>query len=144
MKKDRYYLIDLFKFLGAIAIVMTHTIATGGRTGLFYTFLSKVVYGLPVPFFFVCSGFLIGNKILKKDSDLKIIVISYIKRLIIPLCFWCFISQFFVFDFLGNYSNLSFWIRIVQEFFFLPWCAMWYVMGLIVAMIIIYPFAKNN
>ena len=144
MKKNRYYLIDLFKLLGAIAIVATHTIATGGRTGPFYTFLSKIIYGLPVPFFFVCSGFLLGNKLLKKDNDLKETTISYIKRLILPLCFWCFVSQFFLYDFIGGYNNINFWITLVQNFLFSPWSAMWYVMGLIIAIIIIYPFIKKK
>lgn len=144
MKKDRYYLIDLFKLLGAVAIVATHTIATGGRVGVFYTFLSKIIYGLPVPFFFVCSGFLLGSKLLKKDSDLKNTIISYIKRLIIPLCFWCFISQFFLYDFIGGYNSLNFWIKLLQNFFFSPWSAMWYVMGLIIAIIIICPFIKKG
>lgn len=144
MKKDRYYLIDLFKFIGAIAIVATHTIATAGRTGPFYTFLSKIIYGLPVPFFFVCSGFLFGSKVLKKDNNLNVTVKNYIKRLIIPLCFWCFVSQFFLYDFIGNYSSISFWIELIQNFIFSPWSAMWYVMGLIVAIIIIYPFIKKG
>ncbi len=144
MKKDRYYLIDLFKLLGAISIVATHTIATGGRTGVFYTLLSKIVYGLPVPFFFVCSGFLLGSKLLKKDTVIKDTITSYIKRLIIPLCFWCFVSQFFLYDFIGGYNNVNFWITLVQNFFFSPWSAMWYVMGLIIAIIIIYPFIKKK
>ena len=144
MTKNRYYLIDLFKFIGAIIIVSIHTIATGGRVGTFYTFLSKVVYGLPVPFFYVCSGFLLGNKFLKKDTVIRDTTINYIKRLIIPLCFWCFVSQFFLYDFIGNYSKCSFWLELIQNFFFSPWSAMWYVMGLIVAVIIMYPFVKKK
>ena len=144
MKKSRYYLIDLFKFIGAIIIIAIHTIATGGREGLFYTFLSKVIYGLPVPFFYVCSGFLLGSKLLKQDVHIKNTIVNYIKRLIIPLCFWCFVSQFFLYDFIGNYNNISFWLELVQTFLFSPWSAMWYVMGLIVAVIIMYPFIKKN
>lgn len=144
MKKERFYLIDLFKLLGAICIVMIHTIATGGREGILYDFLGKVIYGLPVPFFFVCSGFLFGNKILKKDSDLKEITKKYLKRLLIPLVFWCLISSFFVFDFRSNYQNISFWMTFFQRFLFSPWCAMWYVMGLIVAIGIMYWFIKKD
>lgn len=144
MKKERFYLIDLFKIISSICIVMIHTIATGGRVGTFYTFLGKIIYGFPVPFFFVCSGFLLGEKVLKKKDDNKKIFLDYIKRLLIPLCFWCFISMFFVFDFKSNFLNLSFWLEIIWRFIVSPWCAMWYVMGLIIAIIIIYPFLKKE
>lgn len=143
MKKERYYLIDLFKFLAAICIVMIHTIATGGREGIIYTFLGEVIYGIPVPFFFVCSGFLLGEKIIVKKSNVKETVKNYVKRLIIPLIFWCLISSFFVFDF-SKALSVSFWLDFFQKFFFSSWCAMWYVMGLIVAIILMYPFIKRG
>ena len=143
MKRERYYLIDLFKFLSAICIVMIHTIATGGREGIIYTFIGKVIYGIPVPFFFVCSGFLLGEKIIVKKSDVKETTKNYIKRLIIPLVFWCLISSFFVFDF-SKALSASFWLDFFQKFFFSSWCAMWYVMGLIVAIILMYPFIKKG
>ncbi|MBP5684105.1 MAG: acyltransferase family protein, partial [Bacilli bacterium] len=144
MKKERYYLIDLFKLLGAILVVCIHTIATGGRVGILYSFISKILYGLPVPFFFVCSGFFIGNKILKEPNNIKTNTIKYIKRLIVPFIFWCLISSVFVFDFIGGYKSIHFWIEFFQKLFFSPWSAMWYVSSLIIAILILYLFIKHK
>ena len=70
MKKEKYGAIDIVKFLFAILIVCAHYISeyADGRINKFIEYASSL-YIIVVPFFFVCSGFLLFTKVLSKPSE---------------------------------------------------------------------------
>ena len=83
-QKERYYEIDLFRFLAAISVVFFHYTFGGynlGATALSFPELSPISkYGyLGVDFFFMISGFVILLTVW--DKDFKGFVISRITRL---------------------------------------------------------------
>lgn len=85
MKKEKYGAIDIVKFLFAILIVCAHYISeyADGRINKFIEYASSL-YIIVVPFFFVCSGFLLFTKVLSKPSEYeagKNLIKNYIKRI---------------------------------------------------------------
>lgn len=144
MKKN-YALIDIFKFIFAIGIVALHTGVFSSYNNIFSYSVLHCFIRLGVPFFFTVSGFFVGIKLFNSNNK-KDVIIKYIKRLLVPLIFWILINlpfQIYKFYILGDsFSNII--LKLIRNLLFYPWGAMWFVLALIVALIIIMPFYKKN
>ena len=91
MKKES--IVDIAKLFFAYIVVAIHTNAFSeimiGEVNV-GILVSRLLYDFAVPFFFVCSGFFLGNKLIKVDKkcEKKIIIIKYFKRLLVPYLVW--------------------------------------------------------
>ena len=70
-KKENYQLIDIFKFIGAIFVVMIHTNIMSDVNNNIQWYVMNVILRIAVPFFFIASGFLFGKKYLENKNKLK-------------------------------------------------------------------------
>lgn len=103
IKKD-YPALDLLKFIAAIIIVCIHTTTlpfeilslssdglTSGDTNMlvvsFYPLLMLLIR-TAVPFFFICSSFLLFNRIKQDEQNKWTYVLKYIKRIGLLALFW--------------------------------------------------------
>ena len=89
-----YKLVDLAKLLFAFFVVAIHTNIFKNNIRIIPYILNHSLFGLAVPFFFVCSGFFLGCKINQKDNliEKKAIIKKYIVRLSIMFVFWLLIG----------------------------------------------------
>lgn len=88
--KEQYPFLDIVKFLLALLIVCAHYISENGvgRIGRFIDYASSL-YVIVVPFFFVCSGFLLFRKLDMQDD--RMIVKNYCKRILVMYIGWSFL-----------------------------------------------------
>ena len=96
----------------------------------------------------------LGIKLYKKNDikEKKDIIKKYIKRLLILFTFWILVG-FVIGIRIGNpiriselkfssFSKIS--IKVFRRLLFNPWGALWYVLALIVAVLLIIPFLKRD
>lgn len=142
MKK--YTLIDIFKLVFAIGIVAIHAKIFDSNKTINWLALHGI-FRLGVPFFFVASGYFFYKK-LERNGNFKLVLNKYIKRLLIPYIFWLVLNlPFVVYKYYsGGNSILKIIIKLIRDLIFYPWGAMWYLLALMVAVIIIVPFYKKN
>lgn len=144
--KKQYNAIDILKVFFAICVVGIHTQIMQNENSNIEWGIFHGIFRLAVPFFFICSGFFLGIKLYKSNTiESGLIEIKkYIKRLIIPLICWLIIGlpiQIY------NYRENNFKIiilKLIRKLIFYPWGALWYLLAVIVAIIIIIPFYKRN
>ena len=144
VKKEKYELIDILKFLCAIFVVGIHSDIVKDSNNDVKWYVLHIIFRIAVPFFFVCSGFFFGKKYKNNKEDIKEITIKQIKRLIIPFVFWLLISLPYNIIIMRKKSILSIVTGLVKKKFFYPWGALWFVLALIVAIIMEYFFLKKN
>lgn len=143
--KQQYTAIDIFKFIFAICVVGIHAGIMQDANSSIQWIIFHMIFRLAVPFFFVCSGFFLGLKLYSKDVTIqegKNIIVKYIKRLTVPFIFWLIISlplQIYKYRNENNY-----FLTIIKRAIFNPWEALWYVLAVIVAVLIIMQFYKKN
>lgn len=139
-------LIDFLKLFFAICVVGLHTGIMQNEESNFQWYIMHGIFRLAVPFFFVCSGFFLGLKMYQANTVEEGInkIKIYIKRLIIPFIVWLIIAlPIQIYNYRTNSLIITI-IKIVRRVFFYPWGALWYILALIVATIIIVPFYKKN
>lgn len=145
--KKQYSMIDILKVFFAICVVGIHTEILQNPDSKFQWILFHGVFRLAVPFFFVCSGFFLGLKIYK-NNDTKtgmIEIKKYIKRLFIPFTFWIIVGLPHEIHELSNDNNFFIiFLKLIRKIVFYPWGALWYILAVIIALIIIIPFYKRN
>lgn len=147
MIKKTFQAIDFMKFILAIAIVAIHTHGLQQFYSVAeYWYLERLFLRLGVPFFFIASGFFIGKKISANPSEIKQIVINYIKRLAVPLFVFQGINIIirFILDGLNGQSFTMSTILAVRSVLFYPYGALWYMQASIVAIALLYYFIKNH
>lgn len=89
MKKKRNELIDIFKGVAIILVVIGHCIQYGSGYNFknellfFNNFIFKFIYSFHMPFFMLISGYLFYNSDLKKT--VFEVIISKIKQILIPI-----------------------------------------------------------
>lgn len=143
MKKS-LAVIDILKLFFAIGVLAIHAKVFDSNDTFTWTLL-HAVFRLAVPFFFVASGYFFYLSY-KKNSNLKETTKKYIKRLMIPLIFWLTLNlPVVIYNYLQTGDSVSKIIKkLMRDLIFYPWGAMWYVLALIIAIIIISPFFKKN
>lgn len=144
MNNSKYGYIDIFKFIFSICIIAIHTGLLYDTNPTINWYLTHMILRLAVPFFFITSGFFYGRKLLKSKSKIDDTTKSYIKRLLYPMIFWLLISL--PFTILNTYDGniISTFLHIIQKILFYPWGALWYVLALIIAVMILSKFYKND
>lgn len=130
-KKKNLSSVDIAKLLFAIGVVMIHTGCISG-TDLGSWLVMHGVLRLAVPFFFCAAGFFFC-KSLEKSNNIKSTTRNYIKRLLVPFCFWLLVNLPFVIHQLASNGDsfLKIVARIARNLVFYPWGAMWFVSALI-------------
>lgn len=139
-------LIDITKFISACMVLFLHTInLSRGYGSSPIEVIDKIVYAAiwiinPVEFFFVISAYLLFSKPLRKNNERK-----FIKRLIILYCFW---SLFYLENIVAIFKTNSFMIAVLKtaRLIFLIGTGghMWYVLGLIYAVLLLYPLLMRK
>ena len=137
-------LIDIFKLIFAIGIVCIHSLLFNGNDTFSWLFMHGFLR-LGVPFFFFSSGYFLYKKLIK-SNDIEKAKKDYLNRLSKPFIFWLILNLPIV---LYNYYKKGYGIKkiiliLIRSILFYPWGAMWYVLALIVAVIIIIPFYKKG
>ena len=143
-EKDSYELLDLFKFIGCIMIVAIHTNLLDSFPEKINWYGTHLVLRFAVPFFFITSGFLYGNKLLKRNSNLKELNKKYLKRLLILLLFWLLIGL--VPELYTKYEG-SIFVRLfsmLKKIIFYPYGALWYIYALLIAIPLLSFFYKKK
>lgn len=141
-----YKLVDLAKLLFAFFVVAIHTNIFKNNIRIIPYILNHSLFGLAVPFFFVCSGFFLGCKINQKDNliEKKAIIKKYIVRLSIMFVFWLLIGlPRQIYD-LRDMNVFLIIKSIIKKIIFYPWGALWYILAVILAVVIMIPFIKKN
>jgi len=144
--KKTYELVDIIKLFFSICVVAIHSKIFQDNSRYIGYVINHGIFRLAVPFFFVCSGYFLGNKLNKfENTDDKITEIKkYIKRLIIPFIFWLIIGMIRQIYDLRHDDVLIIINTIVKKIFFYPWGALWYILAVIIATIILIPFIKKQ
>ena len=136
--------VDIAKFLFAIGIVAIHSGCFSGHDmGSWLTMHG--ILRLAVPFFFCASGFFFYRS-LRKSDDIKSTTITFIKRLIIPFVFWLVANlPMVIYNYVKDGDSIStILLKLGRGLVFYPWGAMWFVLALIVAVLLIVPFYKRG
>lgn len=149
--KIQFYVIDYLKYIFAIGIIAIHTEVLP-VLGKYEYWVEKCFARVGVPFFFIVSGFMLGIKLSEVgDNDLnaeKNIMVSYTKRLIVPLIIFeavnIFISTVNYALFETSQKWFKFIISNIRNIIFYPEGALWYVQASIVGIWIVYCFKKYN
>ena len=143
VERKSFTTVDILKFFFCICVIMLHT----GILDLFSEeikfYITRVVFHLAVPYFFVASGFFLGKKYRNaKDGEYITILKGYIKRLSYPFLFFTLIGlrQQWTTMVLENKTDKL--LYLLKRLAFYPFNALWFVEAIIVAAILIYPFIK--
>jgi len=143
--KQNYYVVDIFKFIFCIFVIAIHTNLLEHFPDNAQFYIEKSLFRLAVPFFFITSGFLLGNKIIY-SNDPKRIIVSYSKRLLRILI---------IFEPLSILINLPIYyfkyksivialLYTIRDILFYPKGALWFIQACIIGAWIIYFFFKGN
>ena len=150
MKK--YNSIDLVKFIMAILVVAIHTIPMYNHENFWVARSFRAVVSCAVPFFFMVSGFFLGNKMKfpyheKLDLD---ILLKYLKKIILLYSVWSLIYIPLAID---NYIDAEMSLKAsimdyIQGFLFVgehynSWM-LWYLLSTIYALVFVYWMLKKK
>lgn len=72
IKKERYYYVDVMRMVCALLVVMMHTAPLEGINENINFFLLQIVGRIAVPFFFICTGYFLYNKLESDNVKQKI------------------------------------------------------------------------
>ena len=139
--------VDFFKFFFAVCIVALHAKALHFLPETTDYMITRLVFRLAVPYFFIASGFFLGKKLfaLKKEEYADVIR-AYCLRLLKPLVFFEIISLLYN---AVRYITLGLSLKnnlflLGQSVVFYPFGALWYVQACIIGVLLLYPFLKRN
>ena len=136
-----FWVVDIFKFIFALAIVALHS----WFLGQYRDWLYPVFYYSAVPYFFIASGFFFGKKYFTKGYSGKIYT-NFCKRLLTKLLVFEPVSQLeaILILALAGTSAAAIFIDTIQHIVFYPLGALWYIQALIVAGFLLVPFIKYH
>ena len=143
--ENNYYCIDILKLFFSVCVVALHTYLFLDTNPTLYWYSSHCIWRLAVPFFFVTSGYFFSQKLRNTNNQKKTLLMS-IKRLMILLIFWLMIGLPFQIHSLliQQLSIKKIIIELLRSIIFYPWGALWYILALIIAYILIYMFIKKE
>ena len=146
-RQTSYTGVDVFKFFFAICIVALHTHALDFLPHMANYMITKVVFRAAVPYFFVASGFFLGNKLLNAPKgQYAQIICGYCRRLAKPLIFFEIISLLYngLVHLHSGEGIVTTLYLLGQSILFYPYGALWYVQACIVGALLLYPFLKRD
>lgn len=147
ISKKSYAAVDVFKFFFAICIVALHTKALDLFPHTLNYMITKVVFRVAVPYFFVASGFFLGKKLIDMPKEeYWHILRAYCLRLLKPLIFFEIVSLiYYGLNYLYMGKGLVYTLMILaRSIVFYPYGALWYVQASIVGALFLYPFLKKD
>lgn len=133
--QKNYYILDIFKFLFACLIVLMHINFNNSRVVFFIT---QYISRIGVPFFMVCSGFLLANKInMNTHLKDKEILIKFIKRTSYLFIVWTilYLPYNIYTIYISNMDIGKTIIYFIREVLFKAPSYLWYLMAIIIASI---------
>lgn len=137
-------LIDLFKFLFSILIVLAHYAAEYGH---FPALLDRAfsLYIVVVPFFFACSGYFLEKKILNSQANMDEIFARYIKRILCLYAAWSVVyCAFKILSWLLHgvtWAEVAHYIHTALVFTTYP--TIWFLPACVVAALITWMISKK-
>lgn len=142
-----YNSIDIAKFFFCICIICLHTQIFSFLPSLPLFLLTKAVFRLAVPFFFVCSGFFLGCKLFRESTDAYWgTVKKYCLRLATPLLIFgvinCIIA--YVSNDAEDTAPLKNVADIIRHIIFYPYGALWFLQASLIGALLLYPLLKKN
>ena len=146
-KNKQYGTVDIVKFFCALLIVCAHYISeyTEGRISALIEYASSL-YVIVVPFFFVCSGFLLFSKLQTVEDGKGGIVLNYIKRNLVMYAGWSII--YFVFKLLSWFrygcSAREILQYILNAIFYSTYSTIWFLPALCVGVWLTWKFIENE
>ncbi len=135
--ETQYFVIDICKLLFSLFVVCIHANICDRLPATLGYYLEKLLFRLAVPFFFVVSGFFLAKKYAASESvsELKKITMRYSKNLLPKLIFFNLLSMLLN---INRYKSNKF--TIIQDLFFYPLGATWFLFACIVGSWLIYFF----
>lgn len=146
MKK--YYMIDIFKYLFCLGIVILHSNILQYCGNCQY-WIEKCLIRLGVPFFFMVSGFLLEGKLQKIGytvENMKKVFWAWTQRLLKPLIVFETLSLVLISIqyYLQGISIIKILFLAIRSIVFYPVGATWYLQASIVGVWIIYFFYRKE
>ena len=149
MIKKRYNIIDLFKFISAVLIIIIHTHPLLNINYEADFVLNNIICRIAVPFFLVCSGFFIG-KMSKYDGVIFVPNKEYFKNQFIKIfklyLIWSLIYLIIsVYGWKKNgwFSAFAFLDWIIAFFTKGSYYHLWYLISLLYAIPLVYFIMKK-
>ncbi len=146
--KKFYFMLDIVKFVCCFFVVALHTGFLSAFDDSVSYWLEKALFRIAVPFYFITSGFLLGEKMsnIRSIIDIKKMFVHYSKRLFVLLLIFEPIS--IILDSLlevyrGQSVFKGFQLKMKGVIFY-PQGALWFIQACIVAVWIIYFFIRYN
>lgn len=142
--------LDFAKFIAALMVVAIHTNAFKDQNFALYEFCSYCVFTFAVPFFFICSGYLLGTKISHTldSSGYKEVIKKYFFRLLYPYLIWG-IWYFILSSLIGIIRNntspidsfvYQFRLWLVSS----PGGGLWYIQTILIILMLLYIDKKKE
>lgn len=140
--------IDIAKLLFAYLILIYHVLLMDKVSGFGFD-LFKCWIEIIVPFFFVTSGYLIFSKICNDEGNKNKIVFSYLKRILILYLVWQIIMIVFripeAIKIGTNFKEqLLYWGKYFRVFVLIGDYQLWYLIGLVWALLIFLLLYRKN
>ena len=135
-EKKEYRALDFLKFVAAFLVVAIHIPPFEEIAPVFSHEFQQVICRMAVPFFFVCTGYFIGEKITDKDRVKK-----YLFHIIKMYVWWSLLYLIPIIDRFwekkrsaaGNLSELA------RRFFLIgSYIQLWYLLATVVAVLLLY------
>ena len=149
--KKNYNALDGMRFFCAILVIAIHTQFLSGVSFDAY-FSLMAVCSIPVPFFYVCSGFFLFDKFtytprgkIAKGRDNLLLMLRYVKRIVITYIIWS--AAYFLLNAyrtVHNGGSLGNFISTIPKNFFVNGSEyhLWYVVCLIYAIPLLFLFLR--
>lgn len=134
--KTEFIAIDFFKIICILLVVTIHIPMFIDINSELSFWTNQVLARIAVPFFFIASGYFIGDKICNSYK-----LISYCKRILIMYIIYTIIYLPVIMKYwiTNDRSNIKDIIVFIRDFFLVgSYMQLWYLLGLVVAALILY------
>lgn len=136
-EKNKYDLINFWRFISSLLVVAIHTITSKQDLGYFIVVSSRVA----VPFFFICSGYFLYNKLYENNKDVRRKnIYKYIKNIFSIYFLWSIIYLIFNYGVYFEHNNfVRAIISLIRSFLFIGISAhLWYLSALCFSVYLLY------
>ena len=139
-----YKSVDCAKFFFCLCIVFLHTGAVQSlKIGAYEWMITQYILRLAVPFFFITSGFFLGNKLRMAHTDAVYweTIKNYCLRLLKPLIVFELLNillPFFLHIRHTREDLVEYFFDMFRKIIFYPEGALWYIQASIVGALLLY------
>lgn len=136
-EKNKYNLINFWRFISSLLVVAIHTVTKQQDLGYFIIVSSRIA----VPFFFICSGYFLYNKLYENNKDVRRKnIYKYIKKIFSIYCLWSIIALIFKYDeYFGHGNCAEGIILLIRDFLFIGiGNHLWYLSALCFSVYLLY------